>query len=106
MKLTPAQNKEWRLYIRELKKQLPTQYPLTVKSQRMSKNSGIAFFDGSRLTIVIGTNASWVEKRDSLIHEYAHCLDPKTIGAKELHPDSWGTRLAQVYRVVEQLIKE
>lgn len=74
--------------------------PIQIKIDPKLKDSGLAvFYPGKRWIIRISPKQSRSAAVDTLLHEWAHCLqDEREPHAKVHHTDLWGVLFAQVYR--------
>ncbi len=90
-------------YLRELvddlKDELPTERPVTVKVVPMSRAFGSTSLSGrNRITVCIAAGLSQEQAEDTLVHEWGHVLHLDTW---EDHGDDWGMYQAQAYRILE-----
>ncbi len=108
-KLTTEELCQWLRYLHCLKRELPTAYPVAVRTCRVPHSvcgDALLVRQGrrARFRVRIGHSLSWLERVETLVHEYAHCLNwshrHDTLGA-DYHDDSWGVWYAKAYRVIE-----
>ena len=95
--------------LRRLRKHLPLDAPLdavTVPQDTIKGLCGYALISEEpvRFKIVVSRDLSKVAAIDTLIHEYAHCLDYLEGGTdcRKEHRNSWGVAYARCYRVVHK----
>ena len=94
--------------LRRLRQGLPLGAPLDVKTVRPAKIAGLCGLcwiheDPTSFVIEVSRELSEVAAIDTLIHEYAHCLDHEQNGdSRKEHRNSWGVAFAKCYRVVHK----
>ena len=92
--------------LRKLRKEIPLDAPLKVVTVPQDKIKGLCGYalieeEPVSFKIVISRELSEVAAIDTLIHEYAHCLDFLTNGeGHKYHRNSWGVCYAICYRFV------
>ena len=91
--------------LRKLRKEIPLDAPLKVVTVPQGKIKGLCGYalieeEPTSFKIVISKELSKVAAIDTLIHEYAHCLDFLTGNdCRKHHRNSWGVCYAKCYRV-------
>lgn len=109
MKLTTKQRKRWTKYINLLKTHLPADKPVVIRTQPRLSYEGKAVLGtmentAKKYIILINREATWDEKVDILIHEYAHVLDHEGVKAGVIkqrpHGPSWGLRYQECYELL------
>lgn len=95
--------------LRRLRQQLPLGAPLTVSTVPPEKIAGLCGLcwiheDPVSFKVEVSRGLSEVAAIDTLIHEYAHCLDHLVNGmeSRKHHRNSWGVCYAKCYRVVHK----
>ena len=95
--------------LRRLRKVIPLGAPLKVVTVPQEKIKGLCGYaaiheEPISFKIVISRELSKVAAIDTLIHEYAHCLDHMVNGmeCRKHHRNSWGVAYARCYRVVQK----
>lgn len=89
-------------YLRENHKPL-CGLPIHIKLNPKLKSKGLTglavFYSGKRWVIHLDPKQTPNEAVDTLLHEWAHCLqDEREVHDKVHHTDLWGTLYAQLYR--------
>ena len=95
--------------LRRLRRELPLGAPLKVVTVAQDKIKGLCGYaaiqeDPITFKIVISKELSKVAAIDTLIHEYAHCMDYLSSDSecRKHHRNSWGVAYAKCYRVVHK----
>jgi len=96
MKLTTTQ--KWRKTLGWLRRNFPTQFPVTVRSVQMKDDGETSEYKGPQFIILINRNKSLAVRIDSILHEWAHVLTWFGAGHYEEHPDEFGLCWAKIYR--------
>jgi len=92
--------------LRKLREEIPLDPPLKVVTVPQNKIKGLCGYvlieeEPISFKIVISKELSRVAAIDTLIHEYAHCLDFLVNGdCRKHHRNSWGVCYARCYRFV------
>ena len=95
--------------LRLLRQGIPLGAPLKVVTVPQEKIKGLCGYaaiheEPISFKIVISRELSKVAAIDTLIHEYAHCLDHVVNGmeCRKHHRNSWGVCYARCYRVSQK----
>jgi len=95
--------------LRRLRQGLPLGVPLEVKTVPPEKIAGLCglcwtFEDPDKFEVQVSRELSILAAVDTLIHEYAHCLDHVVNGtdSRKEHRNSWGVAYAKCYRAVHK----
>jgi len=77
-RLSKIHRRRWAVYVAALKRRYPLPHPVHVVTRRLHKNLGgdANLLSGKRkhYKIRINSNYSFGPRRETLAHEYAHCL--------------------------------
>ena len=94
---------------RSLREEIPLGAPLKVVTVPQDKIKGLCGYaaiseEPVSFKIVISKDLSKVAAIDTLIHEYAHCMDylSSNTDCRKHHRNSWGVCYAKCYRVVHR----
>ena len=94
--------------LRRLRAKIPLGVELKVRTVEPEKVKGLCGLcwiheDPTSFIIEVSRELSPVAALDTLIHEYAHCLDHiKNGDCRKDHRNSWGVAYARCYRVVHK----
>jgi len=95
--------------LRRLRKEIPLGKSLEVRTVPQDNIVGLCGYasiheEPISFKIVVSRELSRVAAIDTLIHEYAHCLDHLENGmdCRKDHRNSWGVAYARCYRVVHK----
>ena len=107
-KLSKKQRQRWSHYICALKNSLPTVYPVSVRTCDLADFGDATLVTKGRckgFEIRISNRLSWHERVETLIHEFAHCLDwshRHDADHAEHHDESWGVWYSKTYRSIQE----
>lgn len=109
-RMTKEDRAQWLACVRRLKQQLPAAFPVVVRTRVLPRSlcGDAALVRRGRQTsfeIRISAELTWLERIETLIHEYAHCLNWSHRHerlAAECHDETWGVWYAKAYRVLEE----
>ena len=94
--------------LRRLREEIPLGAEMIVRTVKPEKVVGLCGLcwiheDPTSFIIEVSRELSEVAAIDTLIHEYAHCLDHQENGdSRKEHRNSWGVCYARCYRVVHK----
>lgn len=100
--------KKFDIALKRLRKEIPLGAKLKVVTVPQDTIKGLCGYaeiheDPVEFKIVVSRELSKVAAIDTLIHEYAHCLDHVKNGdCRKDHRNSWGVAYARCYRVVHK----
>ena len=95
--------------LKRLRQEIPLDAPLKVITVPQDKIKGLCGYASIQeepvsFLLVISRDLSRVSAIDTLIHEYAHCMDylSSDFECRKHHRNSWGVCYARAYRVVHK----
>lgn len=108
MKLSKRRHRLWRYWIRALRKHLNPGVPVEVRTIKMA---GHGDSDGVvklgrlvKIVISVSNTSTWQERKDTLIHEWAHSMEWSAHwfddSPKKEHGETWGVWYAKAYELI------
>jgi len=111
IRLNKRQRRKWAKYIAHLRKRFPLKQPIYVRTRKIREQGYCLHTHKANGTvdyieIVISSDLNYLQRIDTLQHEYAHALECAAYGNWDLlniHSECWGVMFSKVYQACEEL---